>query len=173
MGRTGQLFEMDAGLGAGPRVIKLFAWAAGLAERVVYDFTREAKTVANLRHPHVVQVADAGLLPDGTPFVAMERLRGGTLEEALDGRSVPAAELLPILRGVASALSAAHAVGVVHGELRADNIFMVDVAGYRLGFPKLLDFGVARLTTAARALGRVASHPSGDALSGGGEGLAR
>jgi hypothetical protein len=79
----------------------------------------------------------------------MERLQGRTLEEATGGGTLARPELIPILRAVASALATAHSAGVVHGELRADNIFMAEVAGYGRGFPKLMDFGVARLTASA------------------------
>ena len=81
----------------------------------------------------------------------MERLRGRTLGEALEVGPVPAADLASILRGVASALSAAHATGVVHGALRADAVFLAEVPGYRWGFPKVLDFGVARLDAAGQS----------------------
>ncbi len=110
--------------------------------------------MADLHHPHVVQVLDAGTLGDGTPFVVMERLAGMTLDEAASGRSLPMAEVLPILRGVGSALGAAHAAGVAHGQLRADNVFIADLATYGSGCPKLLDFGVARLVPAGHAIGR-------------------
>ena len=110
--------------------------------------------VADLHHPHVAQVLDAGTLGDGTPFVVMERLAGMTLDEAVGGRSLPMTEVLPILRGVGSALCAAHAAGVAHGELRADNVFIADLAPYGPACPKLLDFGVARLVPRAHAIGR-------------------
>jgi hypothetical protein len=109
--------------------------------------------VADLHHPHVVQVLDAGTLGDGTPFVVMERLAGMTLDEAARGRSLPIAEVLPILRGVCAALCAAHTAGVAHGQLRADNVFIADTARYGTGCPKLLDFGVARLATRTPAIG--------------------
>ncbi len=163
---TGNVFETDRVPGPGRRVIKLFNWGRGLDAEVVRDFTRDAMTVANLRHPHVVQVVEAGALPDGTPFVVMERLPGRTLEEALaDAGPLAASELVPILSGVASALTAAHAAGVVHGELSADNIFLAEVPGYPRGFPKLLDFGVARLATAARVAARARPEPEPDARS--------
>ena len=154
VGRSGQVFETEAdtevGAGAGPLVVKLFTWAAGVPGDVVQDFTGAALTVANLRHPHVVQVTDAGTLGDGTPFVVMERLAGTTLQEAATDGRVGIAAVWSILRSVASALSAAHAAGVAHGDVRAENIFMADVAA---GWPsaKLLDFGVARLLVAARS----------------------
>ena len=154
VGRSGQVFETEGRAGLGGRVVKLFTWAAGLPAQVVQDFTREAMRVADLHHPHVVQVLDAGTLGDGTPFVVMERLAGMTLDEAASGRSLPMAEVLPILRGVGSALGAAHAAGVAHGQLRADNVFIADLATYGSGCPKLLDFGVARLVPGGHAIGR-------------------
>jgi serine/threonine-protein kinase len=161
VGRSGQVFETEDGAGLGRRVVKLYTWGAGLPDRVVHEFTRDVMTVANLRHPHIVEVVDAGTLGDGTPFVVMERLAGMTLEEAAGGRSLRTGELLPILRGVASALAAAHAAGVAHGALRAEDVFMAEVAGYGRGFPKLLDFGVARLAAGARAIGRPVGEVAG------------
>jgi len=131
--------------------VRRFPWAAGQPAEMLADFTREATIVAQLRHPHIVQVHAAGKLADGTPHVVMERLRGRTLEEAMEVGPVPAAELVPILRGIASALCAAHTAGVVHGGLRADTVFLAEMPGYRSGFPKLLDFGVARLGAAEPA----------------------
>ena len=154
VGRSGQVFETDGRAGLGGLVVKLFTWAAGLPAQVVQDFTREAMRVADLHHPHVAQVLDAGTLGDGTPFVVMERLAGMTLDEAVSGRSLPIAEVLPILRGVGSALSAAHAAGVAHGQLRADNVFIADLAAHGSACPKLLDFGVARLVAGAHEIGR-------------------
>ena len=127
VGRRGQVFETDGRAGSGSLVVKLFTWAAGLPAEVVREFTRDVMRVADLHHPHVAQVFDVGTLGDGTPFVVMERLAGMTLDEAVSGRSLPIAEVLPILRGVGSALSAAHAAGVAHGQLRADNVFIADL----------------------------------------------
>ena len=107
-----------------------------------------------LHHPHVAHVFDVGRLGDGTPFLVMERLAGMTLDEALSGRSLPIAEVLPILRGVGSALSAAHAAGVAHGQLRADNVFIADAVRGGPACPKLLDFGVARLVARTHEIGR-------------------
>jgi serine/threonine-protein kinase len=145
--------------------VKLFDWGVGLGAPVVREFTRQALGVAKLRHPHIVQVVDAGCAPDGTPFVVIERLSGATLEERAGGTLIPVAELLPILRGVAAGLAAAHAVGSAHRELRADNVFMADAAGYAYGFPKLLNFGVVELTAGASALGREVAALTSDAVS--------
>jgi tRNA A-37 threonylcarbamoyl transferase component Bud32 len=152
VGRSGDVFEAGGDAGAGQRVIKLFRRASRPSPEVVARFTREVMTVANLRHPHVVQVVEAGTLADGTPFVVMERLAGETLAEAAEGRPLPTLELVSILRGVASALSAAHAAGVAHGAISAENVFLVDVPGYSHGFPRLLDFGAAGLAPSSRGL---------------------
>ena len=85
-------------------------------------------------------------MPDGTPILVMEHLEGRTLDELLSPRGPMAlGEVLPIVRGVATALEAAHGVGVVHREVRPDNVFIANVTGYEQGFVKLLDFGVSRL----------------------------
>ena len=151
VGNSGQVFETN---GRPDLVVKLFTWAAGLPAQVVLDFTRDAMRVAGLRHPNVAQVVDAGMLGDGTPFVMMERLAGLTLDEAARGRSLPMTDVLPILRGVGAALSAAHAAGIAHGQLLAENVFIADDPTYGPAWPKLLDFGVARLVTGAHEIGR-------------------
>jgi serine/threonine-protein kinase len=153
VGHGGQVFETDGGTSRGGFVVKLFTWGADLPELVVQEFTREVMMVANLRHPHVVQVVDAGRLGDGTPFVVMERLAGMTLEEAVSGRPLPMVDVLPILRGVAAALSAAHAAGISHNDVRADNIFIAEALGSGRVCPKMLDFGVARLAAGGRGMG--------------------
>jgi len=165
VGRSGQVFETEAAGGGGPLVVKLFTWGAGLPEAVVQDFTREAMTVANLRHPHIARVVDAGTLGDGTPFVVMERLAGMTLDEMAGGGGLSIAEVVAIVRGVGSALFAAHEAGVAHGAVRADNVFVAEPAGHGLACPKLMDFGVARLAAAARALGRFVDEPGAPALA--------
>jgi serine/threonine protein kinase len=153
VGKGGQVFETNVGAGLGDLVVKLFTWGAELPERVVRDFTREAMTVASLRHPHIARIVDAGTMGDGTPFVIMERLVGITLEEVASRGPLPTAEIGRILRGIASALSAAHAVGIAHGQVRADNVFIAQVGRHERPCPKLLDFGVARLAAGGRAIG--------------------
>jgi serine/threonine-protein kinase len=165
-GPRGQVFEADRPTYAGPVEVKLYPWGAGLTAGAIREFTRESLIVANLRHPHVVHVIDVGAGADGTPFVVLEPLRGQTLQQRIAGRQVIApAEVIEIIRGLASALSAAHAAGVVHRELRADNVFIAELAGYPRGFPKLLGFGVGRLTAAARFSGRVVPDRSDAAIA--------
>jgi serine/threonine-protein kinase len=89
-------------------------------------FILEAKATASVKHPNVVQITDFGRLPDGVPFFVMELLVGHTLGEVLKvGGPLPPARAVRILRKVAGALAAAHAAGVVHRDLKPDNVFLV------------------------------------------------
>jgi len=102
-------------------------------------FLREARAMARLAHPHVVSVYDAGEDPRGGLFVAMELVRGPTLRAWLGGagRSVP--EVLAALRAVGEGLAAAHAEGVLHRDVKPDNVIVAD------GRARLTDFGLARV----------------------------
>ena len=105
-------------------------------------FEREAKAAATLSHPNVVQVYRFGRLPDGTPYLVMRFVKGRTLEERLaaEGR-LPAALARTVLLGVASALEAAHAEGIVHRDVRPANVLWDEDAKQAL----LADFGIAAL----------------------------
>ena len=108
-------------------------------------FRDEARAVGVINHPHIVQVVDLceEPLPDGTLYYAMELLEGCTLETVLQGEALTLERAVRIATQVAEALAAAHAVGVVHRDVKPANIFLVD-PGER-DFVKLLDFGVAKL----------------------------
>ncbi len=105
----------------------------------------EARIVAGLRHPNIVEVLDAGE-HEGVPYLAMELLDGQTLGERLDAGRLSPFETIGILRQICAALRAAHAHGVVHRDLKPDNIFL---AGRTV---KVLDWGVARSSRLARRL---------------------
>jgi eukaryotic-like serine/threonine-protein kinase len=111
-------------------------------------FLREIEVSATIGHPNVVQVLDAGERPDGSPFIVLEFLHGESLGELLrrDGY-VEAAFAVPMLARAASALSAAHRVGIIHRDVKPDNLFLVGERGapYTL---KVVDFGMAKLTEA-------------------------
>lgn len=106
---------------------------------------REAKALARLNHPALVTVFDCRRGDDGAPFVVMELLQGESLADWSHVRGAAGADdavrlMLPVLDG----LQAAHAVGVVHRDLKLDNIFLARGADGVVR-PKIIDFGIAHL----------------------------
>ncbi|MCA2978650.1 MAG: serine/threonine protein kinase [Myxococcaceae bacterium] len=104
----------------------------------------EGQTLSALTHRNVVRVFGFGYLPDGRPWLLMERLVGETLGALLRaGQALPVGEALPLMRQLAAGLEATHALGVVHRDLKPDNVYVVvEPDGERL--VKLIDFGIAR-----------------------------
>ncbi len=107
-------------------------------------FVREARIVNQIRHPHVVDVHDFGMMPDGSPYYVMELLEGRTLGQLVHERGRMSAErALTYLEPVCGALEAAHQAGIVHRDLKASNVMVVE-DGERPRV-KLLDFGIAKI----------------------------
>ena len=108
-------------------------------------FGREARSAASLSHPNIVQVYDRGETPDGTCYIAMEYVSGGTLKDRLDERGpIEPERALAVTAQVAEALWAAHERGVVHRDIKPQNILVTD-----MGHLKVTDFGIARAASAA------------------------
>jgi len=113
-------------------------------------FFREAAACAQVKSPHVVQMLDHGVAPDGTPFITMELLEGRDLAQVIAKRKrLPLHEVAMIVRQVAHALTKAHARGIVHRDIKPENIFLCDTnddGGFSDGEPlvKVLDFGIAK-----------------------------
>jgi eukaryotic-like serine/threonine-protein kinase len=107
--------------------------------------TREARALATVRHPGIVDVLDGGVLPDGTPYVVMEMLDGRTLEGLLAARGKLSIEdTVALALQLCDALGAAHETGLVHRDVKPGNVLVVyDIDG--LERVKLLDFGIARV----------------------------
>ena len=107
-------------------------------------FVQEARVAAKLAHPSIVRVFDLGTTERGEPFIAMELLQGKNLGELINelGR-LAALEAVRVVLPAMDALVLAHARGVVHRDLKPDNIFLAE-EGDRV-IPKLVDFGVAKL----------------------------
>ena len=103
-------------------------------------FEREAQAAARLNHPHVCTVYRVGNLPDGTPFFVSPFVKGTTLAQRLkaEGR-MGAAEVRRVLLEVASALAAAHGIGIVHRDVRPGNVLRADENGRH----SLCDFGIS------------------------------
>jgi eukaryotic-like serine/threonine-protein kinase len=101
-------------------------------------FLREARFLSCLDHDGVVYVHDFGALPDGRAWIAMELLRGATIAQIADRELVEARRAVRWLRSVARTVSTAHAAGVVHRDLKPDNLFVT--ADDRI---KVIDWGIA------------------------------
>lgn len=113
-------------------------------EQILTRFAREARAMSTIESPHIVSIFDAGT-EDGKPFLVMELLRGEDLGQRLRRTSrVPVAESLHIVAMVLKGLSKAHAAGVVHRDLKPDNIFLVKNDGDPI-FAKIVDFGVSKI----------------------------
>jgi serine/threonine-protein kinase len=112
---------------------------------IVAQFVHEARITTAIANPGIVQVFDLGFHIDGSAYIVMELLEGETLERRLARSGVIAiASALHVVRQVTTALEVAHARGVVHRDLKPDNIFLVhdpEVAGGERA--KILDFGIA------------------------------
>lgn len=117
----------------------------------VRRFQRETDVISRLQHPNIVQVVDAGTADDGTLFIAMEHLEGETVRAALR-RTGPFSIMraLGVAADVCRALLAAHKAGVVHRDLKAENVMLLRIEGHGEQ-AKVLDFGVAKLTAGSAA----------------------
>lgn len=104
---------------------------------VVRRARAEWQALARLHHPHIARVTDAGVTATGTPYAVTEQARGETLRQRLTRRrSLSVPEALGIARELASALAAAHAIGVLHGDVALEHVFVTSDGGSKLG-----DFG--------------------------------
>lgn len=112
----------------------------GLATR----FLQEARVSASIQSPHVTKVTDVEQTADGTPYLVMELLTGESLQQLLDRqRKLPKDQAIDFALQILSGLEAAHALGVVHRDLKPDNVFITPSTGGPVC--KLLDFGIAKL----------------------------
>ena len=102
-------------------------------------FEQEARTIAALNHPNILGIHDIGV-HDGAPFLVSEFLEGQTLREALVSGPLPVRRAIEYALGIAEALAGAHDKGIVHRDVKPENVFVT-----RDGRIKVLDFGLAKL----------------------------
>src|SRR5215813_2140718 len=124
--------------------IKVLRPSLAADEKIVARFSREARAASRISHPHALSVTDFGEDENGTVFLVMEYLNGRTLKQVIRGDGpLTLQRAVEITRQVADALNAAHQQGVVHRDLKSDNIMLVDtMAG---DHAKVLDFGIAKI----------------------------
>jgi len=143
-GGMGTVYEAES-VSTGRRcAIKFLGSGQGGGSRSSARFEREAQTLARLEHEHVIAVFDFGWFEDQTPFFVMEYVRGRTLRRALeqDGPLEPE-RAVALLKQACRGMAHAHAQGVVHRDLKPDNLMLTEYADGR-PWLKILDFGVAR-----------------------------
>ncbi|HTQ06166.1 MAG TPA: protein kinase [Polyangiaceae bacterium] len=130
----------------GKRVALKTLWgAAGTRDDARARFLREAQAAARLDHPHVVDVSDIGIVDD-VPFLIMEYLDGEDLHQLLL-REAPlaVARIVELVLPIISALGDAHELGIVHRDIKPQNVFLAR-SKQGLVVPKLLDFGISKLS---------------------------
>jgi Tol biopolymer transport system component/serine/threonine protein kinase len=119
-------------------------------------FEREARTLASLEHHAIVPVYDYGW--DESPYLVMRLMKGGTLRQRLEAGPLPISEVIAILQRVGDALDTAHARGIVHRDVKSDNILFDEY-----GKAYLTDFGIVKLaqsTTIFTQTGRIIGTPA-------------
>lgn len=141
MGAVYEAEHLDLGR---PVAVKFVDPEFATDEQVVARFAREARVMSRLDSAHVVTIFDTGS-EGGRPFLVMELLRGEDLGNRLRRkRTVPREEAMHIAAQVLKGLSRAHAAGVVHRDLKPDNVFLVEKDGDP-SFAKIVDFGVSKI----------------------------
>lgn len=109
-------------------------------------FRVEAQTLACVESANLIKVSDFGRLPDGRAFYCMELLKGRSLREELELRgALPIPEAIAITRQILLGLGAAHRAGVIHRDVKPDNVFLCDPGADGKRVVKVLDFGIAKV----------------------------
>ncbi len=124
--------------------IKVLHATLGRSKEATQRFQREAIASGRLDHPNIVDVSDFGVLDDGCMYMVMEALEGESLGKRLEREHrIPWREALEIIKGVLAGLRHAHDKGVVHRDIKPDNIYLARKDGEQI--VKILDFGIAKL----------------------------
>jgi serine/threonine protein kinase len=152
-GGMGTVYLADHILLGQQRALKFISGELSHDPRFLKRFRQEAQAAIRLRHPNVVEVVDLDQAEDGSPYIAMEYVDGPGLRQALAESPFGVERALQIARGIALGLGAAHANGIVHRDVKPENILLAWEGGGP-ETPKLLDFGIASMKETATAVSR-------------------
>jgi len=128
------------------KVVRRKAFPEEKIERILKRFDREAKALAKLNHANIIPIIDSGE-EDGTPYLVMSLIPGGTLKERLKKKPIPWGEAARFLAPIGRALDYAHKQGIVHRDIKPSNILIT-----KDDQPMLTDFGIARILQAEETL---------------------
>jgi HD-like signal output (HDOD) protein len=148
----GVVYLAEHGMIGRKAAVKVLAKEVAGDPEAVSRFFTEARSVNQIRHPNIVEVTDLGQVEE-RPYIVMEYLEGETLADRLAREpKLPAPAAIHIARQVASALGAAHQLGMVHRDLKPANIFLRQHDDYP-DFVKVLDFGITKLMSPSPEVG--------------------
>ncbi|MBE7448293.1 MAG: serine/threonine protein kinase [Kofleriaceae bacterium] len=147
-GGMGAVYLAEHALLGRPAALKVLLPALSADDELVGRFFDEARATTSIPDPGIVQIFDFGYHTDGSAYIVMEYLEGETLDVRVEGDGpLPPVTALRIARQVATSLQAAHERGVIHRDLKLENVFLIQDAAVPGGErAKILDFGIAKLT---------------------------
>ena len=144
-GGMGAVFRAEHVTIRRPVAVKLLVPSLAAIPELARRFEREAFAIGRIDHPNCVSVTDFGRLGDGSLYLVMEYLPGRSLADAIEGEGrIAARRALHILRHVLRGLGHAHQAGIVHRDVKPENVILVEQDGVP-DFAKVLDFGIARV----------------------------
>lgn len=108
-------------------------------------FVQEARLASKVLHPNTVYISDFGVLPDGRSYLAMELIQGKTLMSEINHGAMDVLRALRITMQIARGLQAVHDKGIIHRDMKPENVFLLDQDGAH-DFVKIVDFGIAKAT---------------------------
>jgi serine/threonine-protein kinase len=135
---------LDQQLHSRPVVMKVLLDEAFQSEYVVQKFRQEVEALSRIDHPGIVGIIDAGELQNSKPFIIMQYVEGVTLRSAISPEGMNLERTAGLLKQIGRALAAAHNRGILHRDLKPDNIMLQDL-GHGEEQVKIIDFGIAKV----------------------------
>ena len=127
-----------------PLAIKVLRPEVSKNEQIVQRFKQEAQSASQIGNQHIIDISDFGELADGSTYFVMEFLGGRSLTQALEAGKFDTERTVYVAKQLCAALGAAHEIGIVHRDMKPDNVQLVQ-RGDDADFVKVLDFGIAKV----------------------------